>query len=46
MLIGHLDKLELFHWFIRAHLENSGGELVTEQSGSERAAAAAAQATD
>jgi starvation-inducible DNA-binding protein len=46
MLVGHLDKLELFHWFIRAHLENSGGELVTEQSGSERAAAAAAQATD
>jgi starvation-inducible DNA-binding protein len=41
MLIGHLDKLELFHWFIRAHLENSGGELVTEGSGSERDAAAA-----
>jgi starvation-inducible DNA-binding protein len=45
MLIGHLEKLELFHWFIRAHLENSGGELVTEQSGSERAAAAAADTT-
>lgn len=28
MLIGHLTKLELFHWFIRAHLENSGGQLV------------------
>lgn len=28
MLIGQLAKLELFHWFIRAHLENSGGQLV------------------
>ncbi len=28
MVIGQLHKLELFHWFIRAHLENSGGQLV------------------
>ena len=42
MLIGHLDKLELFHWFIRAHLENSGGELVTGQSGTEKDAGEAA----
>lgn len=27
MLIGHLHELELFHWFIRAHLESAGGAL-------------------
>lgn len=27
LLIGHLHELELFHWFIRAHLESSGGTL-------------------
>jgi len=30
MLIGHLHQLELFHWFIRAHLENASGVLATE----------------
>ncbi|PZR51983.1 DNA starvation/stationary phase protection protein [Xylanimonas oleitrophica] len=30
MLIGHLRDLEQFHWFVRAHLENSGGALSTE----------------
>ncbi|MTD15854.1 DNA starvation/stationary phase protection protein [Nakamurella sp. YIM 132087] len=29
MLIGHLHQIELFHWFIRAHLENAGGALAT-----------------
>jgi starvation-inducible DNA-binding protein len=29
MLIGHLHALELFHWFVRAHLENEGGVLAT-----------------
>jgi len=29
MLIGHLRSLEEFHWFVRAHLENAGGELST-----------------
>jgi starvation-inducible DNA-binding protein len=43
LLLGHLEKLELFHWFVRAHLENAGGELVTEQTDSEGGAAAAAQ---
>jgi starvation-inducible DNA-binding protein len=46
MLIGHLDKLELFHWFIRAHLENAGGELATGDSSTEQGAAAAGEATD
>ena len=27
MLIGQSAKLELFQWFMRAHLENSSGEL-------------------
>ncbi len=27
LLIGHLHELELFHWFIRAHLESAGGSL-------------------
>jgi len=39
MLIGQLEKLELFHWFIRAHLENAGGEIVTEGETSEVGAA-------
>ena len=29
LLIGHLHQIELFHWFIRAHLENSSGSLAT-----------------
>jgi starvation-inducible DNA-binding protein len=29
MLIDQASKLELFHWFVRAHLENVGGELAT-----------------
>ncbi|MBB4852961.1 hypothetical protein HNP40_000327 [Mycobacteroides chelonae] len=27
LLIGHTDELEKFQWFVRAHLENSGGQL-------------------
>lgn len=27
MLIGQIKTMELFHWFVRAHLENSGGQL-------------------
>lgn len=27
LLVGHLHELELFHWFIRAHLESAGGAL-------------------
>ena len=39
LLIGHLHKLELFHWFVRAHLENSAGALSTEGAKTETAAA-------
>ena len=46
MLIGHLEKLELFHWFIRAHLENAGGELATADADTEAEAAAAGASTD
>lgn len=30
MLIGHSAKLELFQWFMRAHLENNAGVLTHE----------------
>jgi starvation-inducible DNA-binding protein len=43
LLIGHLHELELFHWFVRAHLESAGGELSTAGATSEREAAAAAE---
>ncbi len=29
MLIGQIKTLELFHWFVRAHLESAGGKLST-----------------
>lgn len=42
MIIGQARQLELFHWFVRAHLENAGGELSTHDASSEKKAAAAA----
>jgi len=39
LLIGHLHDLELFHWFVRAHLENAGGELSTSGAPTEVGAA-------
>ena len=42
LLITQLGQLELFHWFVRAHLENAGGELSTHDISSEKKAAAAA----
>ena len=39
MLIGHAGELEKFQWFVRAHLENAGGELITAGASSEKAAA-------
>jgi starvation-inducible DNA-binding protein len=46
MLIGQVEKLELFHWFVRAHLENTGGELATSQATDETEAAVAAAETE
>ncbi|MET3963206.1 starvation-inducible DNA-binding protein [Marmoricola sp. OAE513] len=31
LLIGQTEKLELFHWFVRAHLEDASGRLRTDQ---------------
>ncbi len=42
MIIGQQRQLELFHWFVRAHLESTGGDLSTEGADSEKKAAAAA----
>lgn len=42
ILIGHLAQLEQFQWFVRAHLESSGGELPTADIRRERDAAKAA----
>ena len=39
LVIGQLRQLELFHWFVRAHLENTGGSLSTQGSTSETDAA-------
>ena len=35
LLIGQAGQLEQFHWFVRAHLETSGGELSTAGASSE-----------
>ncbi|ROS30598.1 Dps family protein [Cellulomonas sp. PhB150] len=42
LLIGHLHELELFHWFVRAHLESAGGVLSTADAQTEKGAARAA----
>ncbi|MDX1691197.1 MAG: DNA starvation/stationary phase protection protein [Acidimicrobiia bacterium] len=45
MLVEQTGKLELFQWFVRAHLENTAGELPTaDEEGQLDAAAAAALA--
>lgn len=41
MLIGQSAKLELFQWFMRAHLESSTGALLHGNSGTEKSAAKA-----
>ncbi len=39
MLIGQSAQLERFQWFIRAHLERSSGDLISEGASSEPEAA-------
>lgn len=39
LLIGQAKDLELFQWFIRAHLETSGGKLKSADADSEKGAA-------
>lgn len=43
MLIGHTAELEKFQWFVRAHLENAGGQLKHAGESTEKGAAKAAQ---
>ncbi|POH57281.1 Dps family protein [Arthrobacter glacialis] len=43
MLIGHSAKLELFQWFMRAHLENNTGSLIHGNSATEKGAAKSAR---
>lgn len=45
ILIGHLRELEQFQWFVRAHLENAGGKLVSAGTDSEAGAAEQTAAT-
>jgi starvation-inducible DNA-binding protein len=45
MLIAHIESLEQFHWFVRAHLEDSAGNLSTAGAKTEKAAADAAGGT-
>ena len=46
LLIGHLHELELFHWFVRAHLESVGGALTTGSASTEKTSAKKAGAKD
>lgn len=42
MVIGQLEQLEQFQWFVRAHLESADGTLVTEGVATEKQAASKA----
>ncbi len=42
LLIAQTGKLELFQWFVRAHIENTSGELMSAEATTELEAAAAA----
>lgn len=43
LLLGQSADLELFQWFIRAHLESSSGQLASADATSEKGAAKAAR---
>ncbi len=43
IIIEHTAQLEKFQWFVRAHLENSGGRLTHEGKKTEKAAAGKAR---
>lgn len=43
LLIEHSRELELFQWFVRAHLESSTGKLPTADARTEKGAAKAAR---
>lgn len=39
LVIGQVGELEKFQWFVRAHLENSGGQLSSQGATTEKKAA-------
>lgn len=43
LVIGQVGELEKFQWFVRAHLESAGGQLVNAGAVSEKGAAKAAK---
>jgi starvation-inducible DNA-binding protein len=43
ILINQAEKLEQYHWFVRAHLESPGGSLSTSGARTERQAASRAR---
>ncbi len=43
ILIDHAAELEKFQWFVRAHLENSGGALAHKGTSTEKSAAKSAR---
>ena len=43
MLIEQSEQLEQFHWFVRAHLEDAGGQLSTGGARTEKSAAGRAR---
>ncbi|WP_141012717.1 Dps family protein [Nocardioides sambongensis] len=43
MFISQTEQFELFHWFIRAHLEDKSGSLSTGDATTEKGAARAAE---
>lgn len=45
LLIGQAGRLEKFQWFVRAHLESSGGQLAHGGADHEKDAASAARGT-
>lgn len=45
LLIGQAGTLEKFQWFVRAHLESSGGQLAHEGASHEKDAARAARSS-
>ncbi|WP_121255530.1 DNA starvation/stationary phase protection protein Dps [Nocardioides ferulae] len=45
MFIAQTEQLELFHWFVRAHLEDDTGSLATASATTEKQAARAARKT-
>lgn len=46
LLVGQTKELELYQWFVRAHIENTSGDLMSGDAHTELDAAAAAATAD